>query len=726
MKTSILAMMAMVMAITTTVFSAEGEQLHADKINKQENKVIIKDRTQEQETLTLENGRVGLSFNRSTGTLIAIQNKLVGETYQVRDDSFEVEACEFRVRQADAKLTSLQQEAGAVKSRYEAGEITIEVAYTLSGDNHFAEKRLTLTSARNYGLKNVTLSQPVFSADGLRIVTWRYPRINAMRKLINLNEAPTCTFFARTPKGGLFAGVEVPFDSSTTVGQQVVLRYAPSLKVTAGERLDCEPVYFGVYRRGPHDDEKQVPQYNNLWANEKQELPLQSESDAMVDMVTKIFGGPRFGLVAKANGWHSELSHGPFTEQSVTGDMQSLDFLVECGIEFVSDAHPWGGNQKKIRTLGTDGKYEPSPLLCKYLEHARKTNVKVCMFSSMNDIYEGPVQSFCTNQPDWLMDAGATPPNYAPEWRKKELGNCLAHRPFFNWLVRINSEAIAAGYKGWGIDGDFFGSLGYAFRADCQSDKHEHLQGDSNYACQRALMQLQAAVRERFPETYISMARPTQDLGVWAQRNVDVCFTILEDSGYMDNFAGGDKIRTWSRVRVHREFLPHYLDQPLLFPAIWYGKQPGKFPSEHMDYILLSALSSSPKQLYYLPTKTGLPAADKAEIRKWLDWGRKNIEYLKVRKDLPDWPAPGKVDGSAHILGDRGLVFLFNSGNTPLSGEFALTEESIGLKGQGDFQIAQEYPVSDHSVKAAFGETVRWEVPAKTAVVLRIQQDGKK
>ncbi len=81
---------------------------------------------------------------------------------------------------------------------------------------------------------------------------------------------------------------------------------------------------------------------------------------------------------------------------------------------------------------------------------------------------------------------------------------------------------------------------------------------------------------------------------------------------------------------------------------------------------MLSALSSSPNQLYYLPTKTGIPDKDKAEIRKWLDWGRKNVEYLKVRKDLPDWPAPGKVDGSAHIVGDRGLVFLFNSGKTPL------------------------------------------------------------
>ncbi len=50
--------------------------------------------------------------------------------------------------------------------------------------------------------------------------------------------------------------MEVPFDASSLDGRQVTLGYAPSLKVAAGEKLVCEPVYFGVYRRGPGDEEK--------------------------------------------------------------------------------------------------------------------------------------------------------------------------------------------------------------------------------------------------------------------------------------------------------------------------------------------------------------------------------------------------------------------------------------------------------------------------------------
>ncbi|MHB8972149.1 MAG: hypothetical protein ACYC3X_06560 [Pirellulaceae bacterium] len=674
-----------------------------------------------QETLTLENSRVGLHFDRSTGTLVGIENKRAGETYAVRDDSFEVEAGEFRVGLADARLMSLERETAAIKARYEARELTLEVTYTLRGDNHFAEKHVALICARSCGLKNVILSRPTVAAEGLQIVAYRYPKFE--RKP---GEEPNCTFFGRSSKGGLFLGVEVPFDSSTVAGQQVVLRYAPSLKLAAGERLACEPVYFGVYGRDPLDDEKP-------------DLPRSSESAAMVAMISTILGGPRFGLAPMACGWHSEMAHETYTEQSLAGDLQSLDVLAECGIDWLSDSHPWGGETDKMNALGQNDKYEPGPLVNKFLEHARQVGVNVVMWSSMNKTHAWSSQGrpFRADQPDWLLDAGASPPQNAPEWRRivegslSAGGNCLANRPFYDWLVRINLEGMAAGqYKSWAMDGDFFGGGGWyttVVPVDCQSDKHDHLAGDSNYACQRALAQLTDAIRQHFPETYIFMCRPPMDLGVWALRNVDVCFTLLESGTGADNLASGDLIRTWSRVRLQRDFFPHYLDQPLLFPsrADSLGK-PSSWPSGHLDYILLSALSSSPNQLYYLPTKTGIPVADRAEIRRWLSWGRDNVKYLQVRKDLPAWPAPGKVDGSAHFLGDRGLIFLFNSGNTPAAGEFALTEEVTGLNRPGDdqprdYQIVQEYPPSDHSAQAAFGETVRWEVPAETAMVLRIQ-----
>lgn len=135
---------------------------------------------------------------------------------------------------------------------------------------------------------------------------------------------------------------------------------------------------------------------------------------------------------------------------------------------------------------------------------------------------------------------------------------------------------------------------------------------------------------------------------------------------------------------------------------------------------MLSALSSSPNQLYYLPTKTGMPEKDKTEIRRWIEWGRRNEKYLMIRKDLPDWPTAGKIDGSAHIIDDRGLVFLFNPNPEKLPARFRLDKESIGLT-QGDrFEVSQSYPTSTEKRELTLGQEVSWDVPASTAVVLAI------
>ncbi len=219
------------------------------------------------------------------------------------------------------------------------------------------------------------------------------------------------------------------------------------------------------------------------------------------------------------------------------------------------------------------------------------------------------------------------------------------------------------------------------------------------------------------------MCRPAMDLGVWAQRNVDACFTLVETGTSKSNLAGGNEIRMASRMRVQHQFLPHYLDWPLLFPTYASPNDPPRpWSSEKLTYILLSALSCSPNLLMYLPARTGIPQADRAEIRKWLNWGRANLDYLLARKDLFDWPAPGKVDGSAHLLEHSGLVFLFNPNPRPLPGAFALTSEEIGLPASTQaVHIWQEHPDFGDRVQASAGETVRWMVPPESVVILRLE-----
>ena len=101
----------------------------------------------------LQNEQLGLVFDRNTGTLTAIENRLTGETYGVQGDEFDVEAVQFHTGFADAKLVGLAVEGKTLTASYQSSDLTIQARYTLRG--HFAEKELTLTCGRNCGLKKV-------------------------------------------------------------------------------------------------------------------------------------------------------------------------------------------------------------------------------------------------------------------------------------------------------------------------------------------------------------------------------------------------------------------------------------------------------------------------------------------------------------------------------------------------------------------------------------------
>jgi hypothetical protein len=629
---------------------------------------------------------------------------------------------------------------------------------------------MAVTFASAGGVTQITLSRPVFVLPGLKIVCYRHPDFDWVTDYVKAKHGwelrrpdgsePTRAFFGRTGLGGFFTGLEMPYDNARMEGGGLVLGYAPSLKVEAGERLECEPMVFGVYRRGARDlraaEWAPIPAaavvgddgqggFDGAAAAELRGAtggsgvdgapaaagahPLPSESAAMTAMTSAILGPPRHGVMAFACGWHSQMEQDACdTDEQLERELQSLAFCAACGLDGVTDSHPWGGESAGMAALREGDRYALGGRGRRFLERARELGLKVTQWPTMNNTHPwrthgGP---FRLDRPEWLrgVDGEALGGANADNFRQRQ-ANCLACEPFYAWLSRIIlDDALGTGlYESWCMDGDFWGTGAYfhtTVPVTCRAENHAHLPGDANYACQRQLGQLIAEVRQRHPGMYIVMCRPPMDLGVWAQRNVDACFTLIESGTGGSNIAAGNEVRTASRIRVHHHFYPHWLDWSLLFPSYADPKQVPAWPGAHLDYLLLSALSCSPNMLMYLPTKTGIPEEDQAEIRAWLDWGRANTAYLLARHDLFDWPGKGAVDGSAHLIGDRGLIFLFNPQPVEQTAEFALTAESTGFVGESPVEVRQEYPASDRRIVCRPGATARWLVPPESAVVLRV------
>lgn len=658
----------------------------------------------------LENNSVAACFDPSTGLLVRLVNKLSGETVAIRERGFRIEAVEFSVSPENSGLQSCEKTSpDRMRCLYASGPRTVTHTYTLR--NHFLEKTLTVQSPSAFGWKSVVPA--IYDLRGAKLDVIRYPHQRM------------ATYFGRARKGGIFLGLEKSFESSTLHNGVLSLSYPVSLKVGANQAIATEPVYLGVYKLAPGDQARPG-------------LPLQSESDAMVAMTSALLGPPRHDLVPMACGWWSEMEHNTYKDQAaVEADLRSIDFLREVGIDWLSDNHPWGGETAMMNALKETEGYKPGPLVSGKYEYARKAGLKIVFWPTMNHTHPWwkAGQPFLLHKPEWLMFPGKQPREgemlSGLRFKGSVYGNCIANRPFLDWINRLSLDGMATGYfPGWAMDGDFFGGGGYVIPVDCPHEDHDHLPGEATYACERALTGLIANVRKSHPDTFVFVCRPPMDMGVFYQKNIDAVFTIDEMampealpglSGQPANVMLGDKVRRWSRVRVHHHFFPHYIDQPQVFAGPKsMGKRYPDWPSEAIDYLMLSALSSSPNQLYYMPTKAGIPERDKQTIRKWLDWGRENVKYLMVRKDLPAWPEAGKVDGSAHIAGGRGLIFLFNPNAGSLAGAFRLDGRTLGLTNKGRYEIAQTYPLATGKRRFRYGEEVKWDVPARSAVVLEI------
>ncbi len=254
--------------------------------------------------------------------------------------------------------------------------------------------------------------------------------------------------------------------------------------------------------------------------------------------------------------------------------MRSIDFLSECGIDGFTDNHPWSGEIEKINSLGEGDHYVPGQMVKKLMEHAKQKKVSVIFWPTMTNTdpwWKEQGRPFRADQPGWVLFPEGQELSSAMVTgipiKEFTRGNCIANEPFWQWLMGLQRDGMRTGYfGGWVMDGDFFGGGGIVIPVNCPSDQHDHLPGDSNYACERALNRMIAQIRKDNPTTFIGpICRPAMDLGIWSHRYADSAFT-LDEMGLTEPLTGlsdlpinvmyGDKVRKWSEIVCTTAFSP--------------------------------------------------------------------------------------------------------------------------------------------------------------------------
>ena len=111
-----------------------------------------------------------------------------------------------------------------------------------------------------------------------------------------------------------------------------------------------------------------------------------------------------------------------------------------------------------------------------------------------------------------------------------------------------------------------------------------------------------------------------------------------------------------------------------------------------------------------------------AALRKWKAWAMDNIDYLRDRVDLFGQPCrEGGIDGAAHIIDDRGFIFVFNPWPEEKWGRIPL-DELIGLRAGGRFSLDEIS--ADQSRRLAVqnkGDDFVFCIPGKSAMLIELK-----
>ena len=722
---------------------------------------------------TLKSSKLRMEFS-DTGNLERFCNLLTGFSHCCRDGGFAICTPERIWRPSDFNGTVVRHASDRLELLYTGEFGQVEAMWTLGKDSHFAEGRLTLRPGNHIDLQHVTLfdftMQPEREATVLS--EYRYIDYATFDEMPNhqiwncyreQDTEPSRLCFGRNSEGGFFIGLEAVFDRSEISHDHIRLTIRPMMHLKAGEFLTCEAAFIGVYADTPLEGRwreewqqavdrgvfsadyfkggilnNELVQLSsaggsstpNPWKQPAERRPTIAESRAVSAMVQEILGSPRFGIMALACGWHCDMSQEEYTPETLRHDLHALDLFKECSMDGLWDPHPWGGETAKLNALREGDHYTIGELPRQMAEYAKKQGLLLGFWPTFNKTHPWRPTGipFRPDRPDWerkIIPCENPNPNY--ENFRTQSGNCLGAYGFVDWLSGIYRDAMDTGYYGaFILDGDYWGTGAYSsttIPVQCASAEHRHLQDDSEYVCQLASRQLITGIRDRYPDTYIAMCRPAMDHGIWALRDCDFCFTLIEAGSGEDNLLAGNAIRTSSRIRVHQHFIPHWLDSALLFPSHYHPQIHPKWPHEHMDFVLLSSIACTPNLLFYLPTAhdEDFPEADRSRIKYWLDWARANERYLMVRHDFPAWPSAEHPDGYAHLVDGDGYIFWFNSSGKDQEAQFRLDAEEAGFTGKSGARIQEVYPSAGEVRDFETGASVNWRIPAGSALILSVK-----
>jgi hypothetical protein len=715
------------------------------------------------QTLKLDNRFVAVEIDRASGAVRSIRDKELNSTYAISGIGFEVTTATGTVRSVKALTADVK--GGDALLRFAAGGLDVTLHYSLGAEDRFVEKWLEIKAAagKPYFLKSVVLEDASTTAfneihfhDDQTI--WHCP--------INL--------FLRAEKGGCFAGLAYPYWELQQKGKEGFrLGYTPNYQVASKEVNVSEKYFLGVYRKeglqrvsqGPYpgrgrspllswghtglgqhfkngripaevtDVPTEVLDWGEVWAMQAfmrriQPDDLQLPEDGYWIWQNGWWAGltnPQPGILdtLKASGihdvmtyqtWYGRGNHPSLEPYLYKMHIDPLGFPADAGVAKVAGADKgnkapaaWHAPSEVKADASKPGEYTSEfiapPAMESLIDYGKKIGVHVNSFAVPGLFFEA--------KPEWFSrDEKGNPSQYL-------FGrgvSCPASDDYMKHALAVH-EAVFAKYqpRWWGWDGRWLsyyevaqyrpGPLGCGMDP-CFAKDHGHLPGDNLYKEWKNIQAFLKAIREKHPQLCLEAYYGLKRGEPWALRYLNSA-----DNYYETNGADMNRYQAWHNL--NDRFRPVYKNYCAVF-----GEAPAQF-----KYNVIATLSMS-SYCQIGPGFKGLALEENRQfLKKWRDWASQNYRYLKVKRDLFDCPGEAAIDGSAHIIKDRGFLFLFPVGGKKVRASIPVNrllqlEENPGAL----YQIKEVYPREGTDLGIyKYGTEFLYDMPVSAPVVLALE-----
>jgi len=716
-------------------------------------------------SITINNSKISLVIDRKKGALVSISDGTA--SYGFSEVGFSLTA-NGRVYFANASAESCAKTANGVEFIYCDRDFTAKLRYILPENGAFVERELAFR--KNKGEWN---------AD--KIVCENFSLNEAANEILFHDDqspwhVPT-NYFIRYADGGLYCGLEYPYWDTETDGKSTLtLGFSPNYGVKCGEWFVCEKTFLGTYRKegitrtahgpypGPikvtehypdiylkggihqHFVDHKMPEdagfpletldWGEVWAMQEfftHYLPLQSlpEKDEWflwqngwwarlfspdVTAIEPLLGTGVKDLMTAAI-YYGHDNH-PTTEPEYIRDMriEPMGFPIykheHLGIgDATNDMHSYVEKGEEDEIIGYSDTFEAPRPYDELIHYAEERGIHIGSFCTPNMVY--------AQRPEWAATHKDGKPH---EYFETRLG-CAACDDYMNFHFEATSRVLDR-YKArfWAFDGRWinfreipgyhFGSVG---EDQCYSDNHGHPVGDKNYKEWKNIEKFKAKLRKRYPNLCMEQYYGLKRGGAWSLVNFN-----SDENYYEMGSVANNRLQTYHNE--NGRFRPVYMNYSSIF-----GETPGEF-----EVSIISALSTS----YYAQVSRGYNALrDYPEcadiLKKWKAFAGENLRYLEARRTLFGEPGQYAVDGSAHIIGNEGYIFLFTAPGCYAGGRIPMMRW-IGLDEKNDakYRIRVVAAVNEKGEMAevtiaddvvSYGDTLSFRMSPDTAVVLKVE-----